>query len=256
MRWLFGNRITQWHSDGSFESGPIRLNIDDITDIVRAFEEAGINSPKIEGAPPDRDVAMLHYRPLGDLATTSAAEVYHLQIWGEVDEADQSRWTRLGLSISPDGVRIDTVIAPPERQQAMANALAKIRGIAEHAPRGPLAPERKAAATVLLLNTALLAALAACWIWLAFSWNSWPGRIMGAIVVALAFKAAMVRKVHLDRRFRVHPKRWWLDQKSRAELYRERANARRDFKVSLVSGTAGAVLGVIGTILAALLSGN
>ncbi|MBQ1012628.1 hypothetical protein KBX53_17025 [Micromonospora sp. M51] len=249
MRWLYGDRITTQYDNGAFESGPIRLNVDDIAEIILLFREVDIHSPKITCAP--LGDGMDTYREVSDLATASVAEVYQVRISGEIDAAEQSKWTILGLQISPDGLRIEMVLASPERREPMTKVLSRIKSIVQQAPRGSLPAQRKALLVTSLINIALLTALIICWTWLALSWNNWAGRVMAAIVVALAFKTAMARSGPFEQRFRRSPKRWWLDQQSRAELYKERANTRRDIQVGL---RVGFITGIVGTTLGALLT--
>ncbi|MEW2145769.1 hypothetical protein AB0869_23450 [Micromonospora vinacea] len=248
MRWLYGPTIKESYPDGSFASGPIRLNVDDVAEIVGAIKDFGIETIAIEGAPFD-PMHMAGHHPVNDLSNASASEVYRLNIWGEADAADQSTWKRVDVSFSPDEVRL-SLIRPGDASRSATEAAAKIRRIIEHSRRGPLSPERRGLLLATSLNFLIFGALFACWVWLAIEWDSWPGKILAAVLVLVAFKAGFIKRARLEGYFRNQRGRWWLEQKSRAELYRERANTRRDVKVGLWVGlTTGPVGAIAGAVL-------
>ncbi|WP_328421637.1 hypothetical protein OG470_06190 [Micromonospora sp. NBC_00389] len=246
MGWLHGPRILQTYERG-FEASSVRLNVDDINDIISWIRAKGFDPIHVLGAPIGQHGDLLPDKPIQDLSTTSAAEVGQLKIWSEMDAADQQQWRRIDMRITPDGLTVST-IAPS--QECWQEVLGEIRRMVEHAERGPMPVGRKVQLILRAQRIVVGLILLGLWTWLTLEWRSVPGALLTAIVAALSASAAKIDTAAVFRFVRRHSRIDWLDQFSRRELYERRANIKRDRKVAyttafptaIVAATVGALL--------------
>lgn len=246
MGWLHGPRILHTDERG-FEASSVRLNVDDINDMISWIRAKGFDPVHVQGAPIGQHGDHLPAKPIQDLSTTSAAEVGRLEIWSELDAADQQQWHRIDVTVTPDRLNVST-IAPS--QDYWRDVLGEIRRVVEHAERGPMSVARRVQLLLRAQRLAVGLILVGLWIWLTLEWRSVPGALLTAVVAALAVSAAKPDPSAVFLFVHRHSRTDWLDQFSRRELYERRANIKRDRKVAyttafptaIVAATIGALL--------------
>jgi hypothetical protein len=123
MEWLYGPRYEERHADGSFRSRPVRLNVDDVNEIIGAMETLGMGALRREGAPGAEDPGPWVEVP--DLTSAHMAQIRNFRISGESGAEDVNTWIRMSVTFSPEGV-VTNGAAPVNEQQRLRSVLNKV----------------------------------------------------------------------------------------------------------------------------------
>lgn len=252
MSWFNGPGFVSDYGERGFESGPVRLNIDDVREIFDALRNAGLPSIDISGTGyADHSHTG---RRIDDMATANLADIGRVKAWGELLADDGSTAARIDVLFEPDRVNVSG-FGDPAHADALRSSVGRIRQVVANAARGPMAAHTKAALITRTSNALVIAALIGLWIWLVLDWSSWAGRALSLVLVAAALRTFHLRPDRFAKYLRNRRGRFWLDQKSQLELATERANSRRDRQVAIwVGGPVAVIAAAVGTAIGAWLS--
>lgn len=248
MGLLAGRRIVR-ATQLDFESGPVRLNIDDLNDIFKLVVGRGYDpNPAVFGyssAAPDKPISV------GDPSEFSALDLESkLMIQSGTNASGTLRQIR--VDVTAGGVR--GLVDDGVETDAAAEALGRIRRLVELAPSGRPVVERQA----LLARVAATTLLWFAWIWLLVTGTAAPVIVFSAVVVLIASGLLAVSSGAIEALIRRTQRPYvWFEPGSRREMSRQRQSSRRDLKVGVWSAIAGAVIGaVVLGVLERLLDNN
>lgn len=225
VSWIYGERIKYNSPDGmGFESQPVRLNIDDINDIMAWIRDLGIQKIDVQGTSRPELDSTDYLRPVSDIATAHISEIRVLDIVGHLDRTDAiPDVIRLHIRCSPNGVVVDGMCSDQSRRPALRKVIEEMRERVRVAERNGV-PAERVATLFVLVAAALLGILWLGW-WYAAP-RQWPGILFAGTVAYLALRNHPWRSF-VTSYFRRH-RATWFEQKSRKELTDERARQKAD----------------------------
>jgi hypothetical protein len=230
----------------SFESSSVRLNIDDVEEMIGALNGLGWGTLSIRGNSGLRDEGGDGV-PVVSVATAHLADVRVLNVTVGTHDQATDRDVYAHLTINPDSVswQPSAVGTTGTASQQLREVSRDIKRMVTNARPGVVDAKRAAIGIDLLLWVLALGLGA----WAAWSIGSWPAALFILVAVWFALRRYRVRRADFEHWVRRRPNRHWLDQKSRKELATERANRRANVRVAIWGAVAGAAVGALLTVI-------
>lgn len=180
MGWLYGPRFREQSPDGIyFASTPVRLDVDDVTEMQQALERLGMQPVTVD-ATADVEILDFSYQPLtAPLRDVHSADIRSLRFRGHMEQYEPRTIRDVMIVFSADGVTLHGAFQPwPDHQGEVRRELDFIRRRVEAAPSNGLPPLRKATIVTGLLWVPIGAVWVLWWLW---NWRSWPGILLVGI---------------------------------------------------------------------------
>lgn len=247
-------RIEDHHELGypGFTSRPVKLDIDDLRDVIAEMEKLGMTVHVSGSAEPVSRIDAGGWQLIEDISTVNAGHMRMVRIYGQVETNPNSgpAGTAMRFECTSKGVTV-TGSPGPEQSSAVDAAVTRMRNMVKASPYNGM-PARYL--DRFLMSVVVVTAVALWGVWWVVDWRSWPGIVFVGLLGVLASSSkswpwkARIRSYLIDRR-------WWFQEASRKEIAADRANRKKDLTVGLKVGIPTTVIGAaVGSILTALLT--